>query len=204
METSLTFLYTGGLSGNLDVLPRLYTYLRSLRARVSEGRVLYVDIGAACVSDVWHCAVTGGRSMVIMLDGMGCAAANVNGYFSADGRVRLGANLAITLIDDAHEHVIDDLIITTQPTVHGGLGVLTVVLTPAESTHLRDQTLHFGAIRGGQIGMASAEKVEQVWGLTSYAVHDLPADTLPDPTIMGAVEFVLSEARQAQKRQTNT
>ncbi len=203
METSLTFFYTGDLRGDLDILPRLYTLLKSLRARVTEGRTLYVDIGGACVADVWHCDISGGRSMVIVLDGMGCAAANVSSSIDDESRAKMGDNTVIALVDAAHDHVVDELAFTLTPPAQVEIGVLAIVLAPDTITALRDQILRLGAVRAGQIGMASVENVDQRWGLTSYAVHDLPANTPPDPTITAAVDFVLSEARYTQKRRGN-
>jgi hypothetical protein len=40
------------------------------------------------------------------------------------------------------------------------------------------------------------------WALTAHEIHDLPRRTLPDPTIAASVDFVVSEARYAQKRQS--
>ena len=91
MKQTLTILYTANLRGNLDLMPRLHTFLRRVRQDFN-GRVLKLDAGNACDSTVWHCAATGGRSALLVLDAMGFTAANVSGVLSAEGRARLAAN----------------------------------------------------------------------------------------------------------------
>jgi hypothetical protein len=75
---ALTVLYTARLRGEIERLPWLYTFLRDLRARAEGAAVLLLDLGDSCAPGVWHCEVTGGRSMWVALDGMGYHAANVN------------------------------------------------------------------------------------------------------------------------------
>ncbi len=200
MEESLNFLYTGDLRGNLEKLPRLYTFIKSLRGRM-DGRTILLDLGGACDASVWHCEITGGRSMIVALDGMGCAVANVSGYLSTDARAKLGDNLAIALVDEQHTHVVDDLIFTIKqpPTVDWDR--LAVRLIPTEKTWLENRVLSLVRVNAGQVGRVSLERADGVWGITTYSIHDLPAVTPPDPTIAGAVEFITAEARYAQKKQ---
>jgi hypothetical protein len=130
MEASLTILYTGNLRGDLALLPRVYSFIKQLRAHYSAeavtlcpddpapanptGKILLLDLGDSCAPDVWHCAVTGGRSMLVVLDSMGYDAANVSGFLASDARGKLGDLLHVALVDDAYPHEIDDIVITTE------------------------------------------------------------------------------------------
>ncbi len=94
---NLSILYTANIRGDLALLPRLYTFLKSLQADLRQFapedesevmlcavqprpvQTLLLDLGDSCAPDVWHCAATGGRSTLIALDAMGYHAANVTG-----------------------------------------------------------------------------------------------------------------------------
>ncbi len=199
MEESLNFLYTGQLCGSLEMLPRLYTFIKSLRGRM-EGRTILLDIGSACDPSVWHCEATGGRSMIVALDGMGCAAANVSGYLAEEERPKLGGNLAIAPVDETHPHIVDDLIFTLRPPISVEWDRLAVVLKPTEKTRLDSRVLSLVRVKAGQVGRVSLERMDALWYLTTYSLHDMPPTTPPDPTIAGAVEFITAEARYAQKK----
>ncbi len=124
METPLTILYTYSLRGNLDVLPRLYSFLRQLEAHYREavvqvcsldpaqapGSVLLLDLGDSCAAEVWHCAVSGGRSTLVVLDGMGYDAARVED--APAKRAKLGGGVQIALVDGDNPHEIEDVVIT--------------------------------------------------------------------------------------------
>ena len=118
MEKPLTLFYTANVRGQLDLLPRLHTFLRQLKAQPVDDeftvmlcaveplqrQFLLLDLGAACADDVWHCAVTGGRSALIVMDAMGYQAANVSGYLTAEARTRLEANLLqLALLDETQD-----------------------------------------------------------------------------------------------------
>jgi len=169
-----------------------------------EGRTIVLDLGSACDPAVWHCEITGGRSMVVALDGMGMAVANMNGTIAAEMRTKLGDNLAITLIDSLHSHSVDDLIFTVTAPRSVEWDRLAVLVAPAEHTRLNNRVLSLVSVHGGQVGRVSLERVDQIWGMTTYSVHDLPASTPPDPTIAGAVECITAEARYAQKKRDNS
>ncbi len=126
METPLTILYTYGLRGDLDVLPKLYSFLRQLQAHYREevvpvcsldpaqapGRVLLLDLGDSCAAEVWHCEVTGGRSTLVVLDGMGYDAARVDE--AAVKRAKLGGGVRIALVDGENPAEIEDVAITAE------------------------------------------------------------------------------------------
>ncbi len=215
METPLTILYSYGLRGDLEVLPKLYSFLRQLEAHYREevvqvcsldpaqapDRMLLLDLGDSCAADVWHCEVTGGRSTLVVLDGMGYDAARVEA--AAVKRDRMGGGVQIALVDGENPCEIEDVAITAEAD-QGGLQIrpysLEIVLAPADETRLDGSVLRLAAINGGQVGAARLRRIVGRWSLTSHEIHDLPRRVLPDPTISASVEFVISEARYAQQR----
>ena len=218
METPLTILYTYGLRGDLDVLPRLYSFLRQLKANYAApvvqvcadepatppGRVLLLDLGESCDPQVWHCAVSDGRSTLVVLDGMGYDAVRV-----ADSRgtqAKMGSSVRLALIDAETPLEIEDVLITVdrRDELKTRPSSLHIILTPAEATDLEGDTLFLAAPSGAQqVGVAQLTQIIGRWTLTTHEIHDLPRRILPDPTIAASVEFVLSEARYAQKRKSS-
>lgn len=215
METPLTILYTHNLRGDLDVLPRLYNFQRQLKALYSEavvqvcaddpaaapGRVLLLDLGESCAPDVWHCEVTGGRSTLVLLDGMGYNAARVSD--APFLRAKMGDGVSMALVDEANPHAIEDVMIAASAeTPSPAAYTLRIVLSAAETTRLDGNTLHLAGLNGSQqVGAARLAFIVGRWTLTAHEIHELPKRILPDPTITGSVDFVISEARYAQKRQ---
>ncbi len=221
METPLTILYTHGLRGDLEALPKLYNFLRQMRAYYSSeeivqvcaldpsqppGRTLLLDLGENCAPEVWHCQASGGRSTLVVLDGMGFDAARAED--AAGKQAKMGGSVRLKLVDDATPLEIEDVLIASSNHRRGDLPgrpyTLQIVLTPADATHLDGDTLYLAAINGSQqIGAAQLTREISRWRLVAHAIHDLPRRTLPDPTIAAAVEFVISEARYAQKRKSS-
>ncbi len=201
----LTVLYTYGLRGDLDVLPRLYTLIRQLRALNSQeavkvchddpappiGRILLLDLGDSCAPDVWHCAVSGGLSMPLAFDGMGYHAANVS--ISSDARARVSELTQLKLIDAEHPAEVDGVWLTLSAPHPDRL---TILLRPAEFADLTDNLLTLPAVKARQVGEARLRGHM----LVAHMVYDLPTNALPDPTIAGVVDLVTSEARYRQKR----
>lgn len=214
METPLTILYTHNLRGDLDVLPRLYNFQRQLKALYSEevvqvcaddpaaapGRVLLLDLGESCAPDVWHCEVTGGRSTLVLLDGMGYNAARVSD--APFLRAKMGDGVSMALVDEANPHAIEDVIIATSHEATAAPYTLRIVLSASETTRLDGDTLYLAGLSSSQqVGAARLAFIVGRWSLTGHEIHELPKRILPDPTITGSVDFVISEARYAQKRQ---
>jgi hypothetical protein len=218
METPLTILYTHNLRGDLDVLPRLYNFQRQLKALYAEdvvqvcaddpaaapGRVLLLDLGESCAPDVWHCTVTNGRSTLVLLDGMGYAAARVSDAPAL--RARMGDGVSMALVDEAHPHTIEDVLITANEAIpNDHPSTLQIMLSPAETTHMDENRLYLAGLSNSQqVGSARLAQILGRWTLTTHEIHELPRRILPDPTIAGSVDFVLSEARYAQKRQSSS
>lgn len=195
---TLTIFYTGNLRGDLALLPHLYTFLQQLKRQQTTPPLL-LDLGAACVPEVWHCAATGGRSVPMVLDGMGYHAANVQGMFAEDSRDKLKNLVSMALVDDAHAWRLhlppvrdDGIVISTQPSPALRL---CIVLRPAEKTSLEDKTLHLGAVNAGEVGSVIVNLADEPT-LISQQIHLMPANTPADITIVAAVELVESEAKR--------
>ncbi|MBZ0296404.1 MAG: hypothetical protein K8L99_27835 [Anaerolineae bacterium] len=220
MEKPLTILYTANIRGELELLPRLHTFLRQLRSQplVNEDdvtlcalqpppprRFLLLDLGASCDTSAWHCAVTGGRSALIVLDAMGYQAANVSGFLTEEGRSRLDANLMNMALVDEHTPWSDhEMWITAQATSHPTDKLLHIHLTPADRTRLEGRTLQLASVEQGQVGIAHIDSADGngKLALSGHGWQPLPPRTAPDPTIAATVDFVLSEARLFQRRQS--
>lgn len=193
---ALTVLYTHRLRGDLDRLPRLFTFLRELRARAEGAPVLLVDLGESCAPDVWHCQVTGGRSALFALDGMGYHAANVSGALGPDLRRKMRDVTQMALVDADHPFIFSPAVLVVADSAEPGVPCA-VSLHPAPDTTWDGRLLRLAAIGGGQVGRARLRD----GALDGCDVFDLPASAAPDPTIAGLVDFILSEARYTQKRQ---
>ncbi len=211
-------LYTGNIGGDLALLPRLHTFLRQLKAHPPAAdedevmlclvepvptRTLLLDVGGSCAADVWHCAVTGGRSALIGLDAMGYTAANVEGTLTDEGRAKLADNyLNLALVDETHFWADQDILVSVNPAAQTTPS-LHILLMPNQTTYLDNRILHLAAVQAGQVGMAQISGVGNgSLRLTAQAVFDVPAAAPPDPTITAAVEFILNEARYLQRRGT--
>ncbi len=220
METPLTILYTANLRGQIDLLPRLHTFMRHLRTQRVEDedevmlcaleppqrRILLLDLGESCSPEVWHCAATGGRSMLMVLDAMGYHAANVSTMLTEEGRARLEANLLnIALVDPESDWQQEGIQVTCgekrPPSMNGeaagGKVRLKIVLAPAAQTRLAQRTLHLAVVQAGQVGVVHLNTLAAI---TAHDILPLPPGTPPDPTITATVEFVQSEARLFQRR----
>lgn len=213
--TNLHILYTANLRGDIELLPGLHTFIRQLRAMPLDDendvmlcmvepvqtRWLLLDLGNACDSTVWHCAATDGRSILIALDAMGYHAANVEGSLSAESRERLRGNLmSMALVDGENVWRDGDIEVGVN---QGGFEThpsLQIELSPSAATRIDSQCLHLAEVQAGQVGQAVVSLAGGSPQLLSAAIHDIPATMLPDPTIAGTVDFILSEARFFQGR----
>lgn len=214
MQTPLIILYTHKLRGDLDALPRLYAFQKQLKAYYTSeevvqvcaldpaqppGRVLLLDLGESCAPEAWHCPVTGGRSTLVVLDGMGYDAALVSDAPAL--RARMGDGVRMALVDEANPHAVEDVLIAAS--ANPAHAALQIALAPAETTRLDGNILRLAGLNGSdQVGAALLTQVIGGWSLMAHDIHDLPRRTLPDPTITASVDFVVSEARYAQKRQS--
>jgi len=198
MDT-LQIFYTANINGDLQILPRLHTFIQQLKATY-ESPPLLLDLGASCNADVWHCALTKGRSSIIVLDGMGYHAANVSGFLQE--RTKVTHIVSTGLVDESHlwrydiPPVRDDGII-----VSGVLSpalTLCIIAVPAAETTLALGALHLQTIEKGQVGAVTVDL--QAMRLDAFEIHTMPAKIKPDATITAAVEFVEDEARYYQQQ----
>lgn len=203
MPPSLTLLYTHHLRGDLAILPRLYTRLRQLRTRAVEngGRVLVFDLGESCAPEVWHCGVTGGRSMLVALDGMGYDAARLDPSVMQDARQKMGEFVRLVLVDEHTPYRADDVqafIGTPQPDSDASLFI---ALDVEEQAALQARTLTLSPLSAGQIGEVTLQQNgDTPWVLTTMQVHPFNPALPPDPTIAGVIDFIESEARYAGRK----
>lgn len=186
MRTGLRILYTQNLRGDLDRLPRIYTFLKTLK---NEERTILLDLGDSCDADVWHCAATDGRSVLIGLDGMGFHAANVRGVLSAESRAKLAEQVSLSLIDDDTPQFVDE-----------STGIMISLSSQAKTT-FTDGVLHLQTLKTGQIGEAFLD--DDPLALQSASVYDVPPTSPSDPTIAGVIDFILEEARFYQQRRND-
>lgn len=196
---SLTLLYTSHLRGDIRLLPRLYTFIQRLKPARRQG-VLLFDLGQACADEVWHCRLTQGRSMLIALDGMGFHAANVAG---ADVR-QVKAQMTMGLVDECRDwfyHIppVIDRSITATVGPTDSAARLQICLSAADETRIRGNVLYLGDVGGGQVGLVGLD-LHSAPRIIASGVHDMPSDTLPNPSLAATVEFVESEARYLQKK----
>lgn len=212
----LHILYTANIRGDLTLLPRLQTFLRQLKALpLDEGddvmicavqpvarRTLLLDLGNTCSPDAWHCAATGGRSVLIGLDAMGYQAANVEGTLTADGRAKLRDNLmSMALVDAGNPWQDAEVVITAdEQSPATSITCLQIVLKPGSSTQLDGQRLHLAAVEAGQVGVVHVGGSSTFPILQAHSIFDLAKDTPSDATIAGTVDFITNEARFYQKR----
>jgi hypothetical protein len=197
----MTLFYTHDLQGDFALLPRLYTFLQTLQ--LEHDNVLCVDLGNSCAESAWHCGVTGGRSALIVLDGMGYHCANVSAFLREGERDKLNGVVTMALVDVRHAWRLntpawrdEGIIFSSEPTpAH----TLNIVLAPNPQTVLHEGTLFLQALPTRQhIGMVSVDTDRL--RLLDSAHHALPDNTRPHPLITAAIEFVEEEARFYQKR----
>jgi hypothetical protein len=203
LSPTLTILYTAALRGDLELLPRLFTYLRELRLQalsLPQSHVYLLDLGESCHPDVWHCAITEGRSMLIALDGMGYQAANVEGQLDEPARDRMRDNLMeLVLVDAAHPWVNDGLGFCTELPQTAEQNRPWVLMTPAARTTISEGTLQLQRVTHAQVGMAQIQ-LEPSLILLDHVIRDLPPTTPPDPTIAATIDFIRSEAQFRQRK----
>lgn len=201
---SLTILYTANIRGDIHMLPRLYTFMQTLKPEERQGTLIF-DLGNACAEVVWHCDITQGRSTLMVLDAMGYHAANVDGLLDEENYEKTADVVTMGLVDNTHHWtyhippVTDD---TIQATLNPSqTGRIQICLQPADSTHLDGNSLYLADVSAKQIGVAKID-LHDMPTLTDYTTHTLPSSTQPNPTIVASVEFVESEARYFQKKQS--
>lgn len=195
-STMHTILYTYNLRGDLAILPRLHTFVQTLKRDLPQS-VYLIDLGRSCVPDVWPCDVTQGRSTLLVLDAMGYSVAQVTDVLTPASRAKLTEQVMVALVDDDHPHVTDTIRFLSHPPDERD-DKLTVVMTPAVNTRFDGHILTLSPVEKGQIGLVRTEGEQLI-----HEVYTLPENTRIDATIQGAVDFITSEARFFEKKRGN-
>jgi hypothetical protein len=207
MAETLTILYTGGIHGQLDLVPRLATFLWRLRAAVA-GDVLLLDTGNACDETRPDCADSDGRAAVILLDAVGYHALNVTGYIDAPARQRLHENYLNAGLADADHAWISagGMAYSVAPpsdrphTLHIALQTGDASTVSPQPTLHTIHTVMLGAVTVGQVGVVTVRYDVAGAELLSSRVEVMPPHTPPDATIAGTLEFIRDELAYARKR----
>lgn len=200
---SLSVLYSANLRGDIALLPQLFTFMQRLRAPEKPGSLI-LDLGNACDEAAPHCRQTGGRSMLVALDGMGYHAANIEGALDASIRKQVAAQVTMALVDEAKDWryrlpPLEDASIRLTLKPNSAPARLQICLAPAERTHMDGNILFLGDVCAGQVGSVSVD-LRPSPRVTRSAIQDLPPDTPPNPGMTSAIEFIASEARLFQSR----
>lgn len=203
----LTIFYTYGLRGDLHRLPKLYTFMEQLKTKYHP-KPLILDLGESCADDVWHCEITKGRSTLIVLDGMGYHAANVDGIIQQEEREKLTGIIRMGLVDNAHDWhydmppVKDDSIRVAYNLSDDYAIRLQIYPLPDEKTYVDDNVLYLTPVKSDQMGVIQLKLLDDPQ-IISNEIHTMPKGLHPNPTIVAAVEFVEDEARYYQKHKGN-
>ncbi|MCY4071012.1 MAG: hypothetical protein OXG60_06915 [Chloroflexi bacterium] len=200
---SLSLLYSANLRGDIALLPQLFTFMQRLKPGEGPGSLI-VDLGKACDDAAPHCRQTGGRSMLIALDGMGYHAANIEGALDPRDRGRVDEQVTMALVDSANDwryrlSPLDNASIRLTLRPNSAPARLQICLAPAERTRMDGNVLFLRDVCAGQVGAVSVD-LRPSPRLTDSAIHDLPPDTPPNASIAGAIEFIESEARLFHSR----
>lgn len=182
----LDVFVTANIQGELDMLPRLYTALRGMKES-APGKVLLMDTGRAWAADSWVCKATENRAPYIALDAMGFDAA------FADG-------LSPTAFDKASAQVQMQLIVPGAQ-FYFALDAVGLNFMPDESASqasMQSSQVRLPMPSQGTIHHLSLDVSGQT--IAQQKTIPIPDAILPDPTIAGAVDFIVSEARYYQKK----
>ncbi|MFQ3646795.1 MAG: hypothetical protein SNJ80_07680 [Anaerolinea sp.] len=199
--TALTVFYTQDIAGDLSRLPRLYSLIDALQARY--GKALLLDLGGQCAPEVWHCALTEGRSALVALDGMGYHAANVAHTLTESSRQKLLGSVTMGLVDARRAWryhvppVVDEgIVVSLEPAPALRLNI---ALTPADDTRLEHGTLRLAAVPAWTVGVVQLD-LRAAPTIIYTAQHPLSDAHEPHPTIAAVVELVLEEAQWLRQR----
>lgn len=198
---TLTILYTQNIRGDLQHLPRLYTFLQQLK-REHDPQALLLDTGNACDDDVWHCEVTKGRSTVTVMDAMGYHAVNVADFMGDSERDSLAGNVSTGLVSKRRmwRYFVppvrdEDIVIAGQATPAMRL---CIIAAPAADNLLENRMLHLKTVNKGEVGLLTVDMQNMI--IIGEEIFTMPKRLKPDATIAASVELIEEEARFTQKR----
>lgn len=198
MDGALNLLYSCDLRGDLALLPRLYSLIARLKSG-TDAPTLLLDLGNACSDAAWHCRETGGRSMLIALDAMGCDAANAAGM-AAEERELLRGQVTVALIDEKTQWRRDiggkRIGLALSPRADADL---TICLARSSRTELNGSILRLRRVKGAELGQAVID-ISASPRIVSSTTHAVTRDLPQNPSIAAAVSFIESEARLFQRK----
>lgn len=223
---NMRLFYTAALNGHIELLPRLFTYLRGQRAAFA-GPSLLVDCGLSCAAGTWICESTDGRAMLVAMDGMGYDAFHigpadplyrtphtvdqvrrivVTGFAAGPWSTAVNRQgLVIRLVNGANlPRAIGeagpevDLVIGLRLS---GEAAFTAAWEAGKRVVLFDPGLPAGE-SGPLIGWVEISLSPEMpyVGIIERGVLTLPAGTPPDASMTGVIEFVQAEARYAERK----
>lgn len=192
-NVDMNILYTYQLNGNLAYLPRLFTHIQAISAQMTT-KPLLLDLGGSCQSSAWHCDVTEGRSTLIVLDAMGYHGANIVNLLTPTSYLKLKDQVSLALVDENLPQWVQDTTLAIAPVLITGR-TLNICLTPGDITGWRNGWLYLGKIASDELGIVQIDE-----GTIHHHSEKIPANTIPNPTISGVVDFVLAEARLYQNK----
>jgi hypothetical protein len=219
--TSLVLLYTASLGGQLELLPKLMTRIRQERT-AATGPTLLVDLGKSCAVESWICNTTDGRGMLVAMDAMGYDAFHIGAadpLYTQPGTVQALLGVIQTPLAAGPWHGVSKrkgLVISISARLdQRPMGPdpvdLHVVLQLGKYERADvdyDGQTRFLMLDGGwtdntpllgrlDIALLPDDPYIRV---VSQSRLDLPTNLMPDPSITGIIEFVESEARQAERK----
>ena len=180
----LDVLVTAHIQGKLHMLPRLYTAIRGIKDSV-PGKVLLIDAGRAWSSDSWICQATENRAPYIALDAMGYDAAFVDGLSPQEfNKVSAQVQMQLIVPGVQFNFTMDAVGLSFLPDETGAEASI-------QSARVRLPMPSGGTILHLEIANQAIAQQQTI---------SIADTTPPDPTIAGAVEFIMSEARYYQKK----
>ncbi|GAB4414471.1 MAG: hypothetical protein Kow00106_09590 [Anaerolineae bacterium] len=204
--TTITFLATAHIAGELNLLPRLFTLIRQERQKAA-GPVVLLDLGDTCAAEAWICRATWGRAPFLVLDSMGYDAAIIGGPEATPI-----PPVSLRLLVD---QILMSIIVWNRPRTLSKGGITFTVapgtpnVPPAPPVLVVDRAAPMPPEAGappivGDVPQGCLARVEVAW--PQWTVRDaylLTVDTVtsPDPTIAAVVGLVEHEARQFAQQQ---
>ncbi len=215
----LTVLYTANLAGRLDMLPRLFAFIRRARAAAS-GPTTLLDLGHSCDPAQPICAATEGRAALIVLDAMGydavclddadCAmmsAAAVQKLLDAVSFAVCGSDTQRGLPGEGVWQAGAWRLVChaggAAPSSTGDLVIRPLTAGTGARLDVEAQTLWLARPRGEAVlGIAEVQfDSERRPEAVTWRLESMPADVRADATVAATVAFVRDEARLYQKMQ---
>lgn len=198
--SSVTFLATANLRGNLALLPRLFSLIQQER-HAAAGLVLLLDLGDTCALEAWICRETTGRAPLIVLDGMGYDAALVGGPEDVSippeplKRLAQQVQLKIMLwhrVTTLTRRDITLAVASGKAALPAGEPGIYVDRASEALPAPGDRAITLGDVPAGML--ARVDVAWPAWTVQAARLIPLPDDMPPDPTIQAVVEFVENEA----------